>query len=235
MERSISTRDNFIWLLIALVLLLFGGAVFDQLQSQHGERLINACLLLTVIIAVWSMEENEGRWLNRKIGITLAFGVVMVSDSLIKSDVLAHAQLLMCFLFFSLTLHLAWRQVMFVGRVDGNKIVGAICIYILIGLVWAFAYLIAEEIFPGSFKGLTETSWQKNIDDVLYYSMVTLTTLGYGDITPVQPLTRFLAYMEAITGIFFTTVLVASLIGLRLASYRPGSTESPRDEDANSR
>ena len=235
MERSISTRDNFIWLLIALVLLLFGGAVFDQLQSQHGERLINACLLLTVIIAVWSMEENEGRWLNRKIGITLAFGVVMVSDSLIKSDVLAHAQLLMCFLFFSLTLHLAWRQIMFVGQVDGNKIVGAICIYILIGLVWSFAYLIAEEIFPGSFNGLTGTSWQTNIDDVLYYSMVTLTTLGYGDITPMQPLTRFLAFMEAITGIFFTTVLVASLIGLRLAGYRPEATDSSQDDDAESR
>ena len=235
MEKPISTSDNFIWLLIALVLLLFGGAVFDQLESRHGERLINACLLLTIIIAIWSMEENEGPWLNRKIGITLAFGLVMVSDSLMESNVLANAQLVMCFLFFSLTLHLAWRQIMFVGQVDGNKIVGAICIYILIGLVWSFAYLIAEEIFPGSFNGLTGTSWQTNIDDVLYYSMVTLTTLGYGDITPMQPLTRFLAFMEAITGIFFTTVLVASLIGLRLAGYRPEATDSSQDGDAESR
>ena len=51
------------------------------------------------------------------------------------------------------------------------------------------------------------------MEDVIYYSMVTLTTLGYGDITPAQPLTRFLAYMEAVAGIFYTTVLVASLIG----------------------
>ena len=49
--------------------------------------------------------------------------------------------------------------------------------------------------------------------------MVTLTTLGYGDITPQQPVARFLAYMEAITGIFYTTVLVASLIGMRLAQH----------------
>ena len=49
--------------------------------------------------------------------------------------------------------------------------------------------------------------------------MVTLTTLGYGDITPTSPLTRFLAYMEAAIGVFYTTVLVASLIGLRLAGY----------------
>jgi voltage-gated potassium channel len=47
--------------------------------------------------------------------------------------------------------------------------------------------------------------------------MVTLTTLGYGDITPEQPLARFLAYSEAVAGIFYTTILVASLIGVRLA------------------
>ena len=47
--------------------------------------------------------------------------------------------------------------------------------------------------------------------------MVTLTTLGYGDITPEQPLARFLAYSESIAGIFYTTILVASLIGVRLS------------------
>ena len=165
MEKPISTSDNFIWLLVALVLLLFGGAVFDQLESRHGERLINACLLLTIIIAIWSMEENEGPWLNRKIGITLAFGLVMVSDSLMESDVLANAQLVMCFLFFSLTLHLAWRQIMFVGQVDVNKIVGAICIYIVIGLVWSFAYLIAEEIVRGSVSGVTGTGGLRVIEE----------------------------------------------------------------------
>jgi voltage-gated potassium channel Kch len=50
--------------------------------------------------------------------------------------------------------------------------------------------------------------------------MVTLTTLGYGDITPAAPLTRFLAYLEALIGIFYTTILVASLIGLRLSGYK---------------
>ena len=230
MPKAINTRDNFIWLLVALVFLLFGGAVFDQLESRHGERLINASLLITIIVAVWSIQENQGRWLNRKIGITLAFGVIMISDSLIESIVLSTAQLVMCFLFFGLTLHLAWRQIMFVGQVDGNKIIGAICIYIIMGLVWAFAYLLVEEAFPGSFNGLDHTAWQKNIDDILYYSLVTLTTLGYGEITPVQPLARFLAYMEAITGIFFTTILVASLIGLRLASY----TNKPHDHSRKS-
>ena len=234
MTPQITHRDNFIWLLAALVFLLFSGAVFDQIGSQHGERLVNAALLITVILAIWSMEKNQGRWLNRKIGISIAFFITMVTDSVIESNVLANAQLVMCFLFFALTLHLAWRQVMFVGQVDGNKIVGAICIYILIGLVWAFAYLIAEAIFPGSFNGLEPGTWQKKVDDVVYYSMVTLTTLGYGEITPSQPLTRFLAYMESLTGIFYTTVLVASLIGMRLASFGGGRRRSAPGTEENS-
>ena len=107
MTPQITHRDNFIWLLAALVFLLFSGAVFDQIGSQHGERLVNAALLITVILAIWSMEKNQGRWLNRKIGISIAFFITMVTDSVIESNVLANAQLVMCFLFFALTLHLA--------------------------------------------------------------------------------------------------------------------------------
>ena len=108
---------------------------------------------------------------------------------------------------------------MFSGDIDGNKIVGAICIYILLGLIWAFAYLLMQEVFPGSFVISEDDTWQHNLGDAVYFSMVTLTTLGYGDITPQEPVVRFMSYLEAVTGVFYTTVLVASLIGIRLAHY----------------
>jgi len=116
-----------------------------------------------------------------------------------------------------MTFYQVWQQVMFTGQVDTNKIVGAICMYLLLGLLWAFAYLIIEELFEGSFNGLPHQTWQLNLQDMTYYSFVTLTTLGYGDVTPAGALARFFAYMQAIVGIFYTTVLVASLIGIRLA------------------
>ena len=72
--------------------------------------------------------------------------------------------------------------------------------------------------------------WQENLEQFLYYSMVTLTTVGYGDITPEQPVAQFLAYMEGIVGIFYTTILVASLIGVRLASMTAPGSESQEDE-----
>ena len=221
MTPKITHRDNFIWLFFALIFLLFSGAVFAQFESELGRRLVNYSLTITMLIAVWSMQRKQARWLNPKIGMSLVIASLMIGGSILDDARVAIVQLVIVILFLSLTTFLAWRQVMFSGHVDRNKIVGAICIYMLIGVVWAFAYLLVEVLFPGSMNGLDHKEWQHNLEDMIYYSMVTLTTLGYGDITPDQPLVRFLAYMESITGIFYTTVLVASLIGVRLATYKP--------------
>jgi voltage-gated potassium channel len=231
MPKPISERDNFLWLLIALVFLLFSGAIFAQFESEQGQRLNNITLMITMLVAVWSMELKQATWLNRKIGMTLIIASVMIGDTFLEDNRLSVWQLAIAFSFMSLTTYQAWRQVMFTGMIDGNKIVGAICIYILLGLVWAFAYLLVESFFPNSFNGLEHKLWQHNLQDMFYYSMVTLTTLGYGDITPAQPVARFLAYMESITGIFYTTVLVASLIGIRLASYHPEDHDTKADTD----
>lgn len=221
MSPQVSDRDNFVWLLLALVFLLFSGAMFAQFESAQGQRLVNISLMITLLIAIWSLEQNQKKWMNFKVGATLLIGGLMIGDSLLADNRLSFAQLLISFLFLSLTTFQAWRQVMFTGIIDRNKIIGAICIYILLGVVWAFGYLLIEAIFPHSFNGLDHKPWQQNLQEMIYYSMVTLTTLGYGDITPNAPVARFMAYMESITGIFYTTVLVASLIGIRLASHHP--------------
>jgi len=226
---KISERDNFFWLLIALVLLMFSDAVVSQLESEQGKLLVNISLLLTIFIAVWALDTNRRGGVMRfaKIGLTIVVACFMIADSLVDHRLVALGQLLGCFFFLLLSLYLVWNQVLFTGHVDTNKIVGAICIYMLLGLVWAFGYQVSENVFPGSFSGLDEDSWQGNLDQFIYYSMVTLTTVGYGDITPEQPVARFLAYMEGITSIFYTTILVASLIGVRLAG---GSAPAVADQ-----
>ena len=213
----LTTRDNFMWLLGALVFLLFSGALFAQYESEQGQRLVNISLLLTLVVAIWAMETKKARWLNWKIGATIIAAILMIGDIILEDNRLAVYQLAICFIFLSLTIYQAWAQVMFTGLVDFNKIIGAICIYFLLGIVWAFGYLLVEQLYPGSINGLDHADWQNNLEDMIYFSLVTLTTLGYGDITPEQPIARFMAYMESVTGIFYTTVLVASLIGIRLA------------------
>jgi len=167
----------------------------------------------------WTVDDGRGkRWLNGKIAVSLVIMTLMVGDLFLKDNRLALAQLLSSFLFLSFTLHLCWRQVMFRGMIDGNKIVGAICIYLLLGLIWSLLYLFMAQTIPGAFNGLEQVVWYDNFANAAYYSFVTLTTLGYGDISPVTPVARFLVYMEAIVGVFYMAILVASLVGVRISA-----------------
>jgi len=73
---------------------------------------------------------------------------------------------------------------------------------------------------PAAFGGLDAEPWFQLFPDMVYLSFITLTTVGYGDILPVEPLARFLAFAEAVVGQFYVAILVASLVGLRLAGNR---------------
>ena len=86
------------------------------------------------------------------------------------------------------------------------------------GLIWALLYLFIAQTIPDAFNGLEQLIWYDNFADVAYFSFVTLTTLGYGDISPIIPIARFLVYMEAIVGVFYMAILVASLIGIRTSA-----------------
>ena len=217
-----SRENNFSWLLGALVLILFCSALVNQLQLSGARVLINISLIVTVILVVWSMETSRDSWFKLKVGVGVLLLGLMLLDSAYNFVELAPFQLLGMFVFFTITIQIAWGQVMFTGNVSRNSILGAICIYFLIGLWFTFAYMIVEYFFPNSFRGLDSEFWQQDLGAFSFYSMVTLTTLGYGDITPLAPMARFLAYMQAVVGVFYTTVLVASLIGLRLANFGPG-------------
>jgi hypothetical protein len=103
-----------------------------------------------------------------------------------------------------------------------DSIRGAVCGYLFPGLGWAVLYSLLEGFRPGSFeispKLVTGGEVARPLPRVLiYYSFVTLTTVGYGDISPVSAATRTLAWMEAITGQFYLAVIVAGLVSVLAA------------------
>ena len=122
--------------------------------------------------------------------------------------------------FFVLTAWLAARQVLFTGPIDENKMIGAVCIYLLLGLVWAMLYLLVLAVQPTAFNGVAPTAWHADFPDIVYFSFVSLTTLGFGDVTPAEPIARFLVYLEAVVGQFYLAILVASLVGIRLSDMK---------------
>lgn len=104
-------------------------------------------------------------------------------------------------------------------RVDADLIYGAISVYLLIGVTFGFAYVCLNALAPGSFSGIDAefAKPQEVVRDFNYFSFVTLTTLGYGDITPQSHQAGVLAYLEAIVGQVYLTVLVARLVGMYIA------------------
>jgi hypothetical protein len=104
---------------------------------------------------------------------------------------------------------LVTKQFLVLGRTASHRIGAAIVVYLLMGILWSRLYQIAGLMIPGAFHmdGGTAT-----LTSYLYFSFVTLATIGYGDISPVHPVVRNLAILEAITGQMYIAVLIARLV-----------------------
>lgn len=214
--QKISEENNFIYLAGGLVLLLFIGSLLEHFPGDSGPRITQGATVAALLIGSGTLKGT-----SRLVSI-LVFALLMVllvvGGALLDQVGFVYIHLLLLLSFFVWMTWVAARQVLFTGTITENDIVGAICIYMLLGLIWAILYLFIAEISPGAFNGLPQAPWLENFAEAVYFSFVTITTLGYGDILPVQPLPRFLVLMEAIVGVFYMAILVASLIGVRMSA-----------------
>ncbi len=113
------------------------------------------------------------------------------------------------------------------GAVDQARLLGSACVFILVAQVWAATYSLLELLSPGAFAVTGHP--QVQIGDLTYLSFVTQTTLGYGDVTPVSPLARSLATLQATAGLFYMGVIVARFAGRFEVQGRSITSESGRD------
>jgi hypothetical protein len=133
---------------------------------------------------------------------------------------------------------LIFRYLFATVRVTVNTIAASLCIYFLLAIVWAEIYSIMEIADPGSFlitgadsKDVLLELGGEGTALSLYYSLVTLTTLGYGDIVPKTAPARMFAAMEAVTGQMYLAVLVARLVGMHIAHSRDNSPRPDNEDD----
>lgn len=181
-----------IWLDILFAAFLILGAVF----VFEPRPIVWAFIAFMIVGTVTSLVEHFAReeWI-----VTLRIVVMLLASSTLGWLLLV--------------------RVMRDGRINLNRIMGAIGSYLLIGVLFSQAYRLLAAFVPEAFAiaGVAATNDQIQ-SRLIYYSFVTLTSLGYGDITPLHPYARSLATMEALAGNLFLTVLIARLVGLEMSS-----------------
>ena len=107
------------------------------------------------------------------------------------------------------------------GRITLQRLQGAIVVYLNLAVILAAAYGLIWELIPDAFANIAPpTVDQKEVGIMLYFSLTTLTTTGYGDIVPVDPFARSLANLEAVVGPLFLAITVARLVSMELADRR---------------
>jgi voltage-gated potassium channel len=157
-----------------------------------------------------------------KVGLALALlSVTLTVINIFYNGIAIDLCINAVFLLFSVSSAVIAVKHVFGGtKVDHNLLFGAMCVYLLMGLIWAILYGLIFQYFPGSFNGIEGMDGKAPMDTLLYFSFITLASLGYGDIIPVTPLARTLAYFEVIGGQLYIAIMLAGLIGLFLNDRR---------------
>ncbi|MCP3870239.1 MAG: hypothetical protein GY703_19525 [Gammaproteobacteria bacterium] len=161
-----------------------------------------------------------------RVGLALAIPALLsdVSVYFLQEDWLALTSCLLDLLFLVFATGVIIAYVVRQERISMDKVLGAISGYLMLGLVWALIYAALELSQPGSFQLASDSGavithsiphWG-DLDNFIYYSLVTLSTLGYGDIIAVTRVARSWSAVEAIVGQLYLAILLARLIGLQL-------------------
>jgi len=223
--KKISTENNFNYLFFALVTLLFSTALLGVLEQAWAKTIVDLIILGVFVMGTYSVR-TERHWIWA-VGtmFTILLGIFFLHEFL--PDTLATAlHLTIILLFFVGSFLLSYKQILLVRSVNQNIMIGSVVLYLLLGLIWTLIYLLLLLFFPDAFNGLAPLAWQENFSRVAYYSFVTLTTLGYGDISPKNSLAEFFVYLQTIVGVFYMAIIVSTLVSSRLAQLQK---ESPSD------
>ena len=211
-------RNPFFFLLGGLLVAL----LLTPIMTEHYPRISGTMLTVTLVISTLSMSAAKRTyklawWLVAMkiildvVGATTPIPGVFIAESVVLS------------VFFIVVTVFSLGRVLEDDYVDLNRIAGAISVYMLLGLIWTSLYFALSLLDQQAFEGTAVlTSYREELTntaylDLLYYSYVTLSTLGYGDVTPVSSLAKSITLFIAITGQLYLTILIAMLVGKYLS------------------
>jgi voltage-gated potassium channel len=220
MQRSVKSlriprfgRFSTVQLLIALALFFIWAPFVEEIEG--GELIVSVLFSLVLLAGVVAVADSKrvlviaivlaipaiaGRWMNH------------FRPDLVPPQVFLTAGLvLIAFVVANLL-----RFVLRAPSVNADVLCASISAYLMLGLMWTLAYWLVDQLTPGGAFSFNTNAGTRSINGFtgFYFSFITLSTVGYGDITPVSRIARWLAAMEAMTGLLYVAVLIARLVAL---------------------
>jgi voltage-gated potassium channel len=218
-SRTGNSRSSVARFLGALLLMLFVAPFVDELK--YGEEIDAALITLVLVAGVLAVGRSRRTLVLAGVlvlPVVAARWVNNLRPDLLPSEVHTLASLVfICFLEFQL-LHFIFRE----RRVNSEVLCAGISGYLLLGILWMSAYKLVSQLnpvdptHPGAFAFTVGTMTPHPLSqfEAYYFSFITLTTVGYGDITPLSNGARTLAMMEAMTGTLYMAMLISRLVSL---------------------
>ena len=219
MRRDLWLQDEGLTvLLIALLLMIFivnplaAADVFRGYAALVHDLWLALTLLSGVFAIGWRRKAAQVVVLAAALLFALrTLGFAWGAGGLVVDFVLT------IFLLATLWLMVVW-QIFREGPITRQRVQGSIVLYLLLGLIWAEAYTLAAHLNPASFAGTLPEGQNALSAHLTYFSFVTLTTVGYGDILPASLVTRSLANFEGLLGTLFPAILIARLVSMEIAA-----------------
>jgi Ion channel len=214
------TSGRFFWLLVAMVSSIVVAALTPPGAVGKWESSVPLAGIL--IAGVYAARGGKRRLMLAIAlnAILAAVGTLYITYDSRAAQCVFLVILLVCLLFNLLT---TLSFVLTAGRVGPDHIYGAICSYVFIAMSFATIYTLQALAIPGAFNGIhTGNTTDRTWEDMLYFSITTLSTVGYGDITPLHRSARAICSVEMLTGTFYVAILIARLAGLYPPPSRDG-------------
>ena len=180
--------------------------------TRIGHLVLDGLLSLVLLAAVFTASEN--RWVR-----TAALALAILATLLLWTNIadpstpgrLAGLSLYVVLNFAAIAISL--RRIVLAPAVTAEVICAGVSLYLLIGVNWALTYVFLDVMDPATFESLA-IGFGKGVSEFLYFSFATLTTLGYGDLTPDSHFGRIWSILEAVIGVLYIAILVARLVSL---------------------
>ena len=212
-RRTTFHRVSTVELLVALALLFLFFPFVEEVKG--GDIIVSILFSLVLLSAVLAVADRKGIFF---IALVLAVPAIVgrwishFRPDLVPPPVfLVGGLALIAFVVANLL-----RFILRAPSVNTEVLCASISAYLMLGLLWTVAYWLVAQVNPSAFAFSTAGATKQTMAgfDAFYFSFITLSTVGYGDITPVSRIARWLAATEAMTGLLYVTVLIARLVSL---------------------